>query len=76
MRIYFGGHLDFYHPKRNRWLEIPLAHPTSLAALLDDLGVPLPEVHLAVVDEEQVDLRTTQVTDEQVVRLYSAVDGG
>lgn len=76
MRIYLGGHLDFYHPENGRWLEIPLVRPIILADLFDELGVPRYEVHLAVVGEEQVDPQKAQVTDRDVVRLFSAVNGG
>lgn len=76
MQIYFGGHLDFYHPEQGRWMQISLECPTLLSSLLNNLGVPRHEVHLAVVGDKQVDPYMTLVTDDDVVRLFPAVDGG
>lgn len=57
-------------------MQISLECPTLLSSLLNNLGVPRHEVHLAVVGDKQVDPYMTLVTDDDVVRLFPAVDGG
>ena len=57
MRIFLGGHLNFYHPKKEKWLEVELVNSTALAKLLKDGGVPLHEVQLVAINGEVVDLQ-------------------
>jgi sulfur carrier protein ThiS len=76
MRLYLGGHLDFYHPQRHNWLEIAIENPTPLQELLTDLGIPLGEVHLVVINGEALGLQDAVVTERDEVKMYSAVDGG
>lgn len=76
MRIYLGGHLSFYHPRKERWLEIDLDQPTLLTMILTNAGIPLGEVELVSVNGDLVDLAKAEITAKDRVRLYSAVGGG
>ena len=76
MRIYLGGHLNFYHPKKENWLEVELKQPTLLVDVLDRAGIPLGEVHLVVVDGAHVALETLVVSNQDQVKLFSPVGGG
>jgi sulfur carrier protein ThiS len=76
MRLYLGGHLDFYHPQRFNWLEVEVEHLTPLVNLLTGLGIPLGEVHLVVLNGEAIPLDEATVSEGDEVKLYSAVDGG
>jgi sulfur carrier protein ThiS len=76
MRLYLGGHLDFYNPKAGGWLEVQLNQPTVLHDVLDQLGIPAGEVQLVVLNGELADLETTIVSNQDEVKLYSAVGGG
>ena len=76
MRILLGGHLNFYHPKKEKWLEVHLGKPVPLVELLDNLGIPLGEVHLVILNGEMIDLHEASVSDHDRVKLYSAVGGG
>jgi sulfur carrier protein ThiS len=76
MRIYLGGHLNFYHPQRGYWLEIELEQPTYLKDVLDGSGIALGEVYLVVVNGEIVDLHEAIISEQDNVKLYSAVGGG
>ena len=76
MRIFLGGHLNFYHPKKDKWLEVELENSTTLAKLLKDGGIPLHEVQLVAVNGEVVDLQDAMVSEGDEVKVFSAVGGG
>jgi len=76
MRIFLGGHLNFYHPKKEKWLEVDLAQTENLVDVLEATGIPLGEIHLVAINGDQVDLQSAQVSDTDEVKLFSAVGGG
>ena len=76
MRLYLGGHLDFYHPERTRWLDVEILQPNPLSDLLTTLGIPLGEVYLVVVNGQMADLQTVFISALDEVKLFSAVGGG
>jgi len=76
MRIYLGGHLKFYHPQKDNWLEVELEQLTPLRVILDGSGIPLGEVDLVVVDGELVDLQEAMISEQTEVKLFPAVGGG
>lgn len=76
MQLFLGGNLDFYAPNRQSQLEVTLPQPTRLVELLGRLGIPPGEVHLVIVNGESVDPDTAVLTDEDQVKLFSAVGGG
>ena len=76
MRIYLGGHLNFYHPQKDNWLEVELEQPTPLRVVLDISGIPLGEMHLVVVNGELIDLQEAIVSEQDEVKLFPAVGGG
>ena len=76
MRIYLGGHLNFYHPQKGKWLEVELKQPTPLKVILDGSGIPLGEVYLVAVNGDLVDLQEAIVSEQSEVKLFPAVGGG
>lgn len=76
MRIYLGGHLNFYHPQKDKWLEVELMQSTPLRVVLNNTNIPLGEVYLVVVNGELVDLDETMVSEQSEVKLFPAVGGG
>ena len=76
MRIHLGGHLNFYHPQKDNWLEVELEQPTPLRVVLDISGIPLGEMHLVVVNGKLVDLQKAIVSEQDEVKLFPAVGGG
>jgi len=76
MKIYLGGHLNFYHPHKEKWLDIGVVQATPLTAILDENEIPLGEVHLVVINGSAVVIDTAVVSDQDEVKIYSAVDGG
>ena len=63
MRIFLGGHLSFYHPTKEKWLEVKLTGPAPLVDLLSAAGIPLSEVQLVAVNGEVVELKEALVSE-------------
>ena len=76
MRIYLGGYLDFYNPQHGNWLEVDINQPSHLREVLVELGIPVSEVYLVVLNGQLVELSETIVSGEDEVKLYPAVGGG
>ena len=76
MRIYLGGHLNYYHPEKARWLELTLDGPRPLRELLARAQIPEGEVALVVYQEANVDLQTLVVAQKDEVKLFPPVGGG
>ena len=76
MRIYLGGHLNFYHPQKENWLDVELDQPRLLRDVLESSGIPLGEVHMTVVNGEIVEVQDVLVSSQDEVKIFSAVGGG
>ena len=76
MRIFLGGHLNFYHPNKDKWLEVDLKGPAPLVDLLNAAGVPLSEVQLVAINGEVVELKEALVSEGDEVKVFSPVGGG
>jgi sulfur carrier protein ThiS len=76
MKLFLGGYLDFYNPQPGSPLIIELDQPVVLTTILTDLGIPLEEVQLVVVNGELVELEKAVVTAQDEVKIFSAVGGG
>lgn len=76
MRIFLGGHLNFYHPKKDKWLAVELDGPSPLTDILNAAGIPLTEVQLVAINGEVVQLQNALVSESDEVKVFSAVGGG
>ena len=76
MKLYLGGHLNFYHPHSDSWLEVDVRQPTALTKILDQAGIPLGEVHLVIVNQVAVELEKALICAADEVKIFSAVGGG
>jgi sulfur carrier protein ThiS len=76
MRIYLGGHLDYYNPQQGSWMDIEQDQPIHLRELLDNIGIPLAEVQITVINGNVEELHESMVSNLDVVKLFSAVGGG
>lgn len=76
MELQTGGYLSFYMPDKQSSLALRLTQPRALHVLLTDVGIPLNEVHLVILNGEIVDLDKAIVTDQDQVKVYSPIDGG
>ena len=76
MKLHLGGHLSFYEPQRRAWVDLALPAPQSLPDLLADLGIPLGEVALIVINGELAQEDKPILTDKDQVELYPPMGGG
>jgi sulfur carrier protein ThiS len=76
MKLYSGGTLTFYMPQKSRMIEIHISASIGLKDILSQLQIPLEEVDLAAVNGELVDAAEAIIRDQDVVRIFSSVNGG
>lgn len=76
MRLHLGGFFSFYISQRPQWVEVELTEPRPLRQLLEELGIPIGEVNLTVVNKELVELEEAVVKNEDEVRIYPPMGGG
>ena len=76
MKLYLGGHLNYYHSQKDKWLDIDINQSKPLIEILDGLGIPLSEVHLVAINEEVVELEEAIISANDEVKIYPAVGGG
>lgn len=76
MQIYLGAHLNFYHPQKEKLLDINIEQPTQLVEILESAGIPLGEVHMVVINDEIVELQGAVISLQDEVKLFPAVGGG
>jgi sulfur carrier protein ThiS len=76
MKLYLGSYFAFYTSDSNHWVEIELDKPVRLADIVTELGIPLAEIYLVVLNDRLVKSPNTIVSNDDIVRLYPAIDGG
>ena len=77
MRLHLGGHLSWYDSRKRSWVDVALVAPTRLTQVLQDLGVPVGEVAVGVVNGDAFfSLEDVMVADADQVELFSPVGGG
>ena len=76
MRLYLGGYLDFYHPQHGNWMEVELNQLSHLREVLVELGIPVSDVYLVVLNGQLVELSKAIVSGDDEVKLFPAVGGG
>lgn len=76
LEIHLGGHLSFYAPGKRSRFSLPIVGPTSLAGILEQLGVPLAEVTIAAVNGGLVAVESALVHPGDRIELYPPIGGG
>ncbi len=76
MKIYLGGHLNFYHPRKDKWLDVDIQQPSPLVEILERAGIPLGEVQMIVINDEIAELQGAIISAQDAVKLFPAVGGG
>lgn len=76
MQLHLGGHLSWYDSGKRSDVAVPLAQPTRLLTLIENLGLPSAEVAIAVVNGSAVSLEEALVSDGDRVQLYPPIGGG
>lgn len=79
-RIYLGGFFAFYIPGDKKapqhWVEVDLTGPTTLPDILQRLGIPPAEVHLAAVNGQAVEPAEAMIHPGDEIRLFPPIGGG
>ncbi len=76
MRLHLGGHLNWYDAEKRARFEIDLRAPTTLRALLHQVGVPPAEIAIAAINGALVEIESARVSNSDRVDLYPPVGGG
>jgi sulfur carrier protein ThiS len=76
MRLHLGGYLPFFSSTKLERIEVPLKGPSLLSEILSNLGVPVSDVYLTILNGELVTLEDTLVNDSDEVKVYPPIDGG
>ncbi len=76
MKLYAGGYLTFYAPGQEPEVVQDISEPMALIKLLDDLGIPIGDVQLVILNGQIIDLNQAIVRNQDEVKVFPGVDGG
>jgi sulfur carrier protein ThiS len=77
MRLHLGGHLNWYAPQKQTWVDVPLTQPTRLIDVLKNLGVPMAEIAVGTLNGVSVfSFDDVIVRDADTLELFPPVGGG
>jgi sulfur carrier protein ThiS len=76
MKIELDRYFNFYTGTRQSWVEVELDKPTRLSEVLDEVGIPLAEIYLVVLNGEAVDPREAILYAQDRVKIYPPFGGG
>jgi hypothetical protein len=76
MRIYLDRYFAFYTHRQQAWIEVELIEPARLKDVLAGLGIPIAEVHLAVINGEAMDPQNLLITNQDQIKLFPPFGGG
>ncbi len=76
MKLYLGSYYSFFLPHFPREINIELKKSIRLSEILVNLGIPMGEVYLVVVNNELVDPQVKYVSQNDEVSLHPPVAGG
>jgi sulfur carrier protein ThiS len=76
MKLYIGSYFAFYTSDSNYWVEIELRQPTRLSNIVTELGIPLAEIYLVVINDQLAESSNIIVSNGDIVKLYPAIGGG
>lgn len=76
MKLHAGGYLTFYMPGQHPEVERDFVEPMPLSELLADLGIPIGDVRLVILNGEIVNLEQAVLENADEVKVFPGVDGG
>jgi sulfur carrier protein ThiS len=76
MKLFLGGQFSLYIPGHPPSVDVAVNKPTMLREVLSGLGIPVADVHLAVVNGQLVEMEDAVVTDRDDVKIFPPVGGG
>ena len=76
MKLFLGGQFSLYIPGHPPSVDVDVSKPTRLSEVLSGLGIPVADVHLAVVNGKLVEMDEAVVSDRDDVKIFPPVGGG
>lgn len=76
MKLFLGGQFSLYIPGHPPSVEVEINKPVRLSEVLSRLGIPVADIHLAVVNGQLVELDEAVVADRDEVKIFPPVGGG
>jgi sulfur carrier protein ThiS len=76
MNLFLGGQFSLYIPGHPPSVDVELTKPARLSEVLAGLGIPVADIHLAVVNGQLVELEEAMVSDKDEVKIFPPVGGG
>lgn len=76
MKLFLGGQFSLYIPGHPPSVEVELYEPARLSDVLLGLGIPVADIHLAVVNGQLVEMDEAVVSAQDEVKIFPPVGGG
>ena len=76
MRIELDRYFNFFTYSGQSWVEVDLQEPARLKDVLAGLGIPIAEVHLAVINGEALDPQEIFISPQDQIKLFPPFGGG
>jgi molybdopterin converting factor small subunit len=76
MKLFLGGQFSLYIPGHPPSVDVDLNDSARLSEVLLKLGIPVADIHLAVVNGQLVELEEALVSDQDEVKIFPPVGGG
>ena len=76
MKIFLDRYFNFYLRGKQAWVEVEFTEPARLGDVLAMVGIPIAEVHLAVINGEAVDPRECFITKQDNIKIFPPFGGG
>ena len=76
MRIFLDRYFNFYVHGSQPWVEVEFIEPARLSDVLAGAGIPIAEVHLAVINGEAVDPQEVFISMQDQIHLFPPFGGG
>jgi len=76
MKLNLGGQFSLYIPGHPPSVDVKLEKPERLSEVLAGLGIPVADIHLAVVNGQIVEMEEAVVSDQDEVKIFPPVGGG
>lgn len=76
MSLHLGGYLNYFDAQKRKDIELELTSPTWLKDILAQLGIPVGEIFLVVVNSELVPLEDACVKPGDRIEIFPPMGGG
>ncbi len=74
--LHLGGHLSYYDVQKRNLIDLELTAPTQLRDVLTQLGIPVGEIFLVVVNGEVIPLDEACIEPDDRIEIFPPMGGG